>query len=112
MYDELVAMLRKCATEAAACKTCELDSNPDCSDYLMKQAADAIEELSKRVPPVPHGRLIDADAFIARFAKAEEMLSVLPVPEEFKQIYSELAGEMKEEIQECPTIIPADKEAE
>lgn len=59
-----------------------------------------------------HGRLIDADAFIARFAKAEEMLSVLPVPEEFKQIYSELAGEMKEEIQECQTIISADKEAE
>lgn len=25
-------------------------------------AADAIEALSKRVPPVPHGRLIDADA--------------------------------------------------
>ena len=46
--DELVKLLRKCATEAAACKTCELDSNPDCSDYLMKQAADTIEELIRK----------------------------------------------------------------
>ena len=63
--DELVALLRKCATEAAACKTCELDSNPDCSDYLMKEAADAIEELSKRVPKTPHGALMDRDDFFA-----------------------------------------------
>ena len=30
--------------------------------HLLTNAADAIEELSKRVPKVPHGRLIDADA--------------------------------------------------
>ena len=35
----------------------------DIAEHL-KKAADAIEELSKRVPPVPHGRLIDADAII------------------------------------------------
>ena len=45
MYDELVKRMRKCATEAGACKTCELDSNPSCTDVLMEQAADAIEEL-------------------------------------------------------------------
>jgi len=45
MYDDLVRRLRKCATEAGACKTCELDSNPSCTDVLMEQAADAIEEL-------------------------------------------------------------------
>jgi hypothetical protein len=28
----------------------------------MQEAADAIEELQKRVPKTPHGRLIDADA--------------------------------------------------
>lgn len=47
MYDDLVRRLRKCATEAGACKTCELDSNPSCTDVLMEQAADAIEELQK-----------------------------------------------------------------
>lgn len=47
MHDDLVKRLRKCATEAGACKTCELDSNPSCTDVLMEQAADAIEELSK-----------------------------------------------------------------
>lgn len=49
MYDDLVKRMRICATEAAACKTCELDSNPSCTDELMKQAADAIEELQKAV---------------------------------------------------------------
>ena len=34
------------------------------SDY--EQAADAIEELQKRVPKRPHGRLIDADALKAK----------------------------------------------
>ena len=33
---------------------------------LFSQAADTIEELSKRVPKTPHGRLIDADAFLRR----------------------------------------------
>lgn len=47
MYEELVKRLRH-------------DSE---SRALMLEASDAIEELSKRVPPVPHGRLIDADAF-------------------------------------------------
>lgn len=45
MHDDLVKRLRKCATEAGACKTCELDSNPSCTDVLMEQAADAIEFL-------------------------------------------------------------------
>lgn len=46
MYDELVKRLRICATEAGACKACELNSNPSCTDHLMKQAADAIEKLT------------------------------------------------------------------
>ena len=45
MYDELVKMLRKRA-----------------ADWVSQSAADAIEELQKRVPKRPHGRLIDADA--------------------------------------------------
>ena len=47
MYEELVMRLRNCATEAAPCKTCDMTEDSSCSDTLMKQAADAIEKLSK-----------------------------------------------------------------
>ena len=53
MYDELVKRMRKCATEAGACKTCELESNPSCTDVLMEQAADAIEELCQYIDQDP-----------------------------------------------------------
>lgn len=33
-------------------------------DVALEEAANAIEELQKRVPKTPHGRLIDADALI------------------------------------------------
>ena len=47
MYDELVKRLRNCSTQAAPCKTCDMTEDGSCSDTLMKQASDAIEELSK-----------------------------------------------------------------
>lgn len=56
MYEELVKGLRDCA---------EVNSLSLYKRGLMKQAADALEELQKRVPPVPHGRLVDADAIRA-----------------------------------------------
>ena len=46
MYDELVKRLRNCSTQAAPCKTCDMTEDGSCSDTLMKQAADAIEELA------------------------------------------------------------------
>ena len=48
-YVDLIQKLRNCATEAAPCKTCNMSENPSCSDDLMKQAADAIEELQKEL---------------------------------------------------------------
>ena len=45
MYEGLVKRLRNCATQAAPCKTCDMTEDGSCSDTLMKQAADAIEEL-------------------------------------------------------------------
>lgn len=53
-YDELIKRMRECAEYVP----CIMDRE----DAI--KAADAIEELSKRVPPIPHGRLIDADALI------------------------------------------------
>lgn len=49
MHDELVKQLRNCATQAAPCNTCGLIEDSSCSDTLMKQAADAIEELNRRI---------------------------------------------------------------
>ncbi len=46
-FEELVKRLRNCATEAAPCNTCDMIHDGSCSDTLMKQAADAIEELSR-----------------------------------------------------------------
>ena len=45
MYEDLVKRLRNCAIEAAPCKTCNMAEDGSCTDTLMKQAADAIEEL-------------------------------------------------------------------
>lgn len=46
MYDDHVKRLRNCATRSAPCKTCDLYGDTCCTDTLMKQAADAIVELS------------------------------------------------------------------
>lgn len=79
MYDELIKRLWACASgECFNCSQYTETTNASvCSKELMKQAADAIEELSKRVPPVPHGRLIDADALaVHKFAGAEHDISI------------------------------------
>lgn len=73
MYDELVKRMRKCATEAGACKTCELDSNPSCTDVLMEQAADAIEELVGFVQEAER----DRDEYRERLDKANDVIEEL-----------------------------------
>ena len=45
MYDELIKRLRNCATQASPCLTCDMTDDGSCIETLMKQAADAIEEL-------------------------------------------------------------------
>lgn len=46
MYDELTKGLRFCATEGI-CAKCNFEQDGFCSDNLMKQAADTIEELKR-----------------------------------------------------------------
>lgn len=94
MYDELLAELRMHHCDAKeddtqeVCEECAYDviiadkSVPSgiasvCVCGLMHRAADAIEELSKRVPPVPHGRLIDADALIRQMKQKVQETSNL-----------------------------------
>lgn len=47
MYDELVKRLKNCATQAAPCLTCDMTDDGSCIETMMKQAADAIEELRR-----------------------------------------------------------------
>lgn len=53
MYDGLIKRLRNCATEAAPCNTCDYIVDGSCTDTLMKQAADAIEELLQKTQQLP-----------------------------------------------------------
>lgn len=72
MYDELVKQLKYCANSDPICEVTAVcpfyDQREEethdyrCVERMMSKAADAIEELQKRVPKAPHGRLIDADA--------------------------------------------------
>ena len=84
MYDDLVERLREQA---------EVERFFTGEEMLYSQAADAIEELSKRVPPVPHGRLIDADALLD---------DLLFPSKQFEQ-------GMKELVRDAPTIIPPEE---
>lgn len=49
MYDELITKIRHCATDPMHCLSCSEDKDGRCFSRLMKQAADAIEALSKQV---------------------------------------------------------------
>lgn len=90
MYEKLVNRLRKAAGPAI-----------DFPDTLYDEAADAIEELSKRVPSVPHGRLIDADALAGLFrAKVAGEKGLGPLMVNLAALC----------IDNAPTIIPAEEE--
>lgn len=64
MRDNLSTMLRAAAKEWRE-KNKVVATGATRYDAALEEAADAIEELQKRVPKVPHGRLIDADALRA-----------------------------------------------
>ena len=89
MYDELVKRLRETSCGA--------------ENTLWWQAADAIEELSKRVPQAPHGRLIDADEADSRFTPDFTELS------DFQCGWNEA---MKRVCGDALTVIPAGREEE
>ena len=67
MYEELVNRLKNLATlvvRNGGSDLCVSAEAAEATREIAQEAANAIEELSKRVPKTPHGRLIDADAFI------------------------------------------------
>lgn len=68
-------------------------------DELLDKAADAIEELQKRIPKTPHGRLVDADELTQemRLFIKKNMLS------------RDDARELLETIDDAPTILEAEE---
>ena len=86
MYEELVAKLR--------------DHNACISIKTLDDAADAIEELSKRVPKTPHGRLIDAD-------KLGELCDIMA--DKCDGIGASIWHQFKTTVEWSPIVIPAEE---
>lgn len=61
------------------------------------------------VPVPPHGRLIDADAFIKRLKTELEIALPLFNTETFKEFSCEMVNAIIGELEEMPTIIPAEE---
>ena len=98
MYDELVKELRDSAEWADHLALMMGRAEGDAHAPAMRKAADAIEELQKRVPKRPHGRLIDADALKVSIAFAEKTAEwAVPALRAVLMV-----------IDEMPTIIPAE----
>lgn len=68
MRDNLPTLLRAAAKEWRE-KNKVVATGATRYDAALEEAADAIEELQKRVPKVPHGRLGDLDAVEAEIRK-------------------------------------------
>lgn len=73
MYDETVKRLKNCATQAAPCLTCDMTDDGSCIETLMKQAADAIEELTGFVQEAER----DRDEYQERLDKANDAIEFL-----------------------------------
>ena len=101
-YEETAKALRLCGSDdESACQKCPRQAK--CSEDknmggLLRDSADAIEKLSKRVPKVPHGRLIDADALMKQVEHDAPLSTV----------YEKT---MRQHLNNAPTIIPAEEAA-
>ena len=79
MYNKLIRQLRNCAIESAPCKACDMVNDDSCTDRLMKQAADAIEELICDLGDEHNARL-----------NAEERQRWIPVTERLPELHEEV----------------------
>lgn len=84
MYDETVKRLKNCATQAAPCLTCDMTDDGSCIETLMKQAADAIEELSLTADS--YKRSMEAWADEAANAQPKWENVTERQPEDFKKV--------------------------
>lgn len=115
MYEEYKELVRLLRDKAAGF---DYDGWVDTA-VVMEKAANVIEELSKRAPPVPHGRLIDADKLGIRDAEKQAYEAYLrekgedfieePIIE-YHRGYLEGLTHASGLVRFAPTIIPASKE--
>lgn len=114
MHDDLILRLREAAKMSEALAVLLPHSEGSATAKLYNEAADAIEELQKRVPKAPHGRLIDADVLMHEFEKAQRTM------EQHGQEYScsfmsssqEISTEwycVEDMLENAPTILPAEE---
>ena len=73
----------------------------------LDKANDAIEELQRRVPKAPHGRLIDADEMKESIRKQTAFLRL--IGGEFAEIAETLEKGFLQEIDNAPTVIEAEE---
>lgn len=95
MYDKLIERLREFADVIN-----RANAQQNANENIVTEAADAIEELQKRVPKTPHGRLIDADALYKIVKKRARNWAG-----GWSDIECVLTGG---DIKNAPTIIPAE----
>lgn len=77
MYEKLVESLRNCvADENGCCFQCPEDCNGPCQENLMTEAADAIEEMNRRI-----GRAIELyNRNVEKSAVYEALIGISPEP--------------------------------
>lgn len=111
MHKELIRNLQICK-EGEHCDRCDfyelkmVNGLCACTGELCNQAANAIKELSKRVPSVPHGDLIDRNEIFAEFVIEGQKSMRYKVGEKW-----ELNGEeIRRVIQRLPAVIPTEED--
>ena len=58
MLDNLVEMLRNCASNPTPCTGCPMHDDDACTDDLLCQAADAVEELLQEIEKYRHAAFV------------------------------------------------------
>ena len=107
MYDELVKRLRSEAVYLPE----KFSKNAELLDVLMK-AADAIEELQKRVPKRPHGRLIDEQWLKDAMITTLEALKKNPKMDRQEMHLIAAFDTLRCMVEDAPTIIPAEEDTD
>ncbi len=111
MYDALVKRLR--CLKYGSCPDCPMWYSEEVEPNLWRErcaaidAAYAIEELSKRVPVPPHGRLIDADKMRESIRWQTGLLKFMGG--ELSEFAETLEKGFLKEIDNAPTVIEAEE---
>jgi len=58
MLNDLVEILRNCASNPAPCNECPMHDDDACTDDLLCQAADAVEELLQEIEKYRHAAFV------------------------------------------------------